>query len=431
MLRIVRIVLVLAAGLLLAARPAPAVDITGSWSVCLAGIPTFGCPDLLTGRLESASDHFSIEFSISGLSCVVTGPVNPTTGAMNADPGGCPYVGGLSATATDTLITGTFSFLLCPSYTFTAVKACPTCADANGCTVDGCGATACSAPGSSCTYVPTSTGSCDDGDPCTSGDTCTEGTCTGTSTTCNDNNPCTDDACAPLTGQCTFTPNTNPCYDGSACTTNDTCSGGTCVSGPPLGCAPCERCGPLAGCIVGPRSGCRQAVKPARTRLTLGDAPNDGNDKVIWTWGAGAQTSAGDYGNPVGGDDYTLCIFDGPPAWPRLVLDARAPAGGTCATGGSCWSARGTPPGSTGFLYKDSGILLPDGLNLVRLTPGAAGKAKATARGKGAHLGVPSPMNVTLPVTVQLQGENGACLEAVYMSARTNRETLFRAIGGP
>ncbi len=46
---------------------------------------------------------------------------------------------------------------------------------------------------------------------------------------------CTDDTCAPATG-CVYTNNTASCDDGNACTTSDTCSGGTCVGGPPPTC---------------------------------------------------------------------------------------------------------------------------------------------------------------------------------------------------
>jgi hypothetical protein len=51
---------------------------------------------------------------------------------------------------------------------------------------------------------------------------------------CNDNNDCTDDTCDVGTGQCIFTPNSDPCDDGLFCTETDQCSGGTCVgSGDP------------------------------------------------------------------------------------------------------------------------------------------------------------------------------------------------------
>ncbi len=97
---------------------------------------------------------------------------------------------------------------------------------------------------------------CDDGTVCTTGDTCQAGVCSGaaldcddddlcttdscdsvsgcqyTAVTCNDDNVCTDDSCLPLTG-CVYNNNTASCNDDDACTTNDTCSGGVCIGGPP------------------------------------------------------------------------------------------------------------------------------------------------------------------------------------------------------
>jgi hypothetical protein len=48
---------------------------------------------------------------------------------------------------------------------------------------------------------------------------------------CNDNDVCTNDACQGLMG-CAHAFNTAPCDDGNPCTYFDTCSAGTCSSGP-------------------------------------------------------------------------------------------------------------------------------------------------------------------------------------------------------
>jgi hypothetical protein len=163
----------------------------------------------------------------------------------------------------------------------------------------------------------------------------------------------------------------------------------------------------------------------------LKDAPEDTKDKLAWTWGAGAATTAADFGDPPGGDDYRLCVFDGLASSPRLLANTLAPGDGSCDGGGSCWRARGSPPGASGFLYKDTGLLLPDGLKRVLLKPGSEGRAKAIVKGQGSRLALPSPMNVTLPMTVQLQAEAGECFEATFVSARTSREGLFKATSSP
>src|SRR5207253_1670767 len=80
------------------------------------------------------------------------------------------------------------------------------------------------------------TAPCDDGNACTTGDTCGGGTChAGSAVVCNDNNGCTDDSCNPATG-CLFTANPARCDDGNACTTGDTCGGGTCHAGSAVVC---------------------------------------------------------------------------------------------------------------------------------------------------------------------------------------------------
>jgi hypothetical protein len=422
-MRLAPLVPALALWLVLAATPAAAVNIHGAWSICFPSQGVFNCGPF-TGTMTATGNAFTI--TVDPI-CSIHGTVDATTGNITVPAGECPQAGlfSFTGTATDTTFNASADFALCPTFTnVTAVRACPACDDGNSCTTDGCGATPCSAPSSSCTIANVPTGwLCNDGFACTTGDTCQGGTCAGTPVVCDDGNPCTDDACDPGTGTCTFTPNDAPCNDGAVCTTNDTCSGGVCVGGPPLECAPCETCRPLAGCVKRPALGCRATL--GRGKLQLKDDTDDTRDRVKWSWGRGSATSAGDLGNPLGSDDYTLCIFDDAAnTTPRLFLGAAAPAGGTCANGTSCWRGRGTPAGSKGFVYKDSQLLLPDGLKKVQLKPGLDGKAKASAAGAGAELALPSPMNVTLPVVVQLQGENGACFETTITSA-TQSETTF------
>jgi len=157
------------------------------------------------------------------------------------------------------------------------------CDDSNPCTDDSCVAGFCE--------NNNNTASCNDGDGCTMNDTCSGGSCLGGPpldadgdsyvsdvcggddcndgnaavnpgsaevcdnsidddcdgdidnldtdcyecfgpADCNDANPCTDDSC--VAGFCEYSNNTASCDDGDACTMDDTCSGGSCVGGPPL-----------------------------------------------------------------------------------------------------------------------------------------------------------------------------------------------------
>lgn len=69
---------------------------------------------------------------------------------------------------------------------------------------------------------------------------------------CEDGNACTEDAFDPNLRRCTHTPNTLPCNDLSACTTDDRCANGVCT-GTPVSCddgdaCTADYCDPLGGC---------------------------------------------------------------------------------------------------------------------------------------------------------------------------------------
>jgi hypothetical protein len=128
-----------------------------------------------------------------------------------------------------------------------------TCNDGNGCTDDSCNP---STPGG-CVFADNNA-PCSDGSECTTNDACSGGSCVGgTAPDCEDNNSCTDDSCNPTTpGGCEHVNNTAPCSDGSECTTNDACNGGSCVGGAAPSCDDGNGCtddscdpGTLGGCV--------------------------------------------------------------------------------------------------------------------------------------------------------------------------------------
>ncbi|MBI3834345.1 MAG: hypothetical protein HY287_08460 [Planctomycetes bacterium] len=160
------------------------------------------------------------------------------------------------------------------------------CDDSNPCTTDTC-------PSGVCVYTNNSN-SCDDGNACTTNDTCSGGSCVGgPPPNCDDSNICTDDACDTATG-CYHTNNTNSCDDFNACTTNDTCSGGSCVGGPPLvcndnnGCTD-DTCNPATGCVYTDNSASCDDGNACTTNDTcafgscVGGPPLDCNDGNICT----------------------------------------------------------------------------------------------------------------------------------------------------
>ena len=94
---------------------------------------------------------------------------------------------------------------------------------------------------------------CDDNNACNGVETCSTGVCVpGTPPSCDDSNVCTTDTCVPATG-CAHANNTNPCSDGSACTSGDVCGGGTCA-GTPISCndgvaCTADSCNSGIGCV--------------------------------------------------------------------------------------------------------------------------------------------------------------------------------------
>ena len=162
-----------------------------------------------------------------------------------------------------------------------------TCDDDNECTVDTCDAS------EGCLHGATE-GVCDDGDACTGPGACNGGTCesgealdcddgnmctkdschsaqgcttletfspccTGAVSVCDDGNPCTTDLCDPATKDCAYENNYLLCNDGDACTTSDSCAGGTC-EGDAVDCSDgnectSDPCSPVSGCSHVPLTG--------------------------------------------------------------------------------------------------------------------------------------------------------------------------------
>jgi hypothetical protein len=176
------------------------------------------------------------------------GSCNPATGACVATPvaNGTSCSDGSACTTADVCTAGT-----CGG---TAVS----CAGlTNACNVGSCNPAT-----GACVATPVANGtSCSDGSACTTGDVCTAGTCGGTAVSCGGlTNACNVGSCNPATGACVATPvaNGTSCNDGSACTTTDVCTAGTC-GGTAVSCAGLTNacnvgsCNPATGaCIATP-----------------------------------------------------------------------------------------------------------------------------------------------------------------------------------
>ncbi|KKS55572.1 MAG: hypothetical protein UV20_C0025G0002 [Candidatus Magasanikbacteria bacterium GW2011_GWA2_42_32] len=123
---------------------------------------------------------------------------------------------------------------------------------------------------------------------------------------CVDDNSCTDDACDPTTG-CVFTPNTQLCDDGNACTAGDTCDDGTCAGtvvecGDGNACTD-DICDPAVGCTHKALSGCGEEVAVDLCKQVNCD---DGDICTI----DGCDPATGCTTQPADCDDGNVCTVD-------------------------------------------------------------------------------------------------------------------------
>jgi cysteine-rich repeat protein len=227
--------------------------------------------------------------------------------------------------------------------------------------------------------VPDGTG-CDDANSCTVADACVAGSCSGDSNVCGDG--VTQASCG------------------------ETCDDGN--SDPGDGCSATCTVEPGSGCAAAPLGGCRQPFGHGKSSLLL--VKRGGvKDLFKWKWLRGNRTTVAEYGTPLFGTDYQLCLYD----VAGLRMSVSYPAGGTCGTK-ACWKALGVK----GFKYKDS-ELTPDGGAQLMLKEGAIGKAQIQATGRGPNLAMPPLAGLTQPITVQIQNGNGLCWEAIYGAPAT------------
>jgi hypothetical protein len=154
-------------------------------------------------------------------------------------------------------------------------------------------------------------------------------------------------------------------------------------------------------CAAAPAVGCRTPVT-FKKRLKISDK----RDLVAWRWRTSGNIAIADFGDPLNTTDYSFCVYAG--ASPTLIMELRAPVGGTCGSK-PCWKSRG----SKGWRYKDK-ERTPDGIVKLVLRTSAAPLSDIVLRARGTNIPIP-PLNLTQPVIAQLvKGDGPECWEAVY-----------------
>ena len=173
-------------------------------------------------------------------------------------------------------------------------------------------------------------------------------------------------------------------------------------------------------CSPEPLPACKQVIG-GRSKLSVTEDANDAKDRLQWSWTGGAATSFAELGDPVATTRYALCVWDGRSGTPTLVASADVPAG-----------AKWAPSGSTRMSYKDP-TASANGVSRIQLRAGAAGKAKASFKGKGAALNAPAAASASAlfeaspAVTVQLVTSNGTCWGSTFTPSDFRTNTLTKA----
>ena len=161
---------------------------------------------------------------------------------------------------------------------------------------------------------------------------------------------------------------------------------------------------PLLGCAAPTVAG--KSALAVKVKDPLGDAGNG----LQWKWQRGP---ASPFGDPVHADDYVLCVYGDADGAAPLIVQAVAPAGGTCGSR-ACWK-----PTGTGVKCADVDRS-PEGMSSVALGATAGGEGKIVVKARGTNFGPPA-LPVTPPIKVQLQGAHGVCWETTFTAAGVQR----------
>lgn len=177
-----------------------------------------------------------------------------------------------------------------------------------------------------------------------------------------------------------------------------------------------------APCPASPAMGCRA---PGRSSALVLDKDGVDKDRFLWKWIKGEATDLVDFSDALSGAaSYRVCLYDASPS-PQPLLDIGTASGGLC-DGAPCWKAVGTK----GYRYKDKAGT-NDGLSLLLLKSGAAGKAKVIAKASRDNLAVPA-LPLAMPVVVQLLVDDGVtpqCWQTTYSEIpKKNEPAKFKAV---
>jgi len=181
-------------------------------------------------------------------------------------------------------------------------------------------------------------------------------------------------------------------------------------------------------CATAPLIGCRVAMAPGASVLSIRNPGAPGRDRLGWKWKGDALE--GDFGDPSGSTNYLLCIYDESGGVPGLATHIAIQAAGACSDGRPCWRSIG----GHGFAYKNQSVA--NGTLEAKLKQGPRAAAAIQLSGTGASVTLPAPMAGSIfhqdpRVVAQLVNDStpAVCWEAVFSApARVDTSTRFKAV---
>jgi hypothetical protein len=190
----------------------------------------------------------------------------------------------------------------------------------------------------------------------------------------------------------------------------------------------------VPSCPASPALDCQGSFEKG---LLLVSERRPGRERIIAKWLRGPELAGTDLGNPLGsgGTAYSMCVYtDAGRLAGSYSVDR---AGATCGTK-DCWKNLGRPPGDPGhkgYRYRDRGAS-SDGIALVLVRAGDAGRSKAAIKGKNNSAkgqlalptGVAAALTGSTSATVQLLASNvPECISVELTDVSRNDASQFKA----
>lgn len=185
-------------------------------------------------------------------------------------------------------------------------------------------------------------------------------------------------------------------------------------------------------CPPTPASGCVDGFEKATLVVNEQRA---GRESLAATLRKGPALGQGPFGDPLdtSGTGYLFCLYDDRP---ELVVSlALRRAGDACPTA-PCWKPLGgAPPDGKGFRYRDRTVS-SDGVRILKLEGGDAGKSVVLLRAKNSAGALPAGIAAALEAsaggaTAQILSSDASCFSALLSDVKKRSADLFRAKSAP